>query len=91
MVANDGTMTPTVDEVIRKVKKMSWWIIRTFQNRTPTFWKFMWQTYIGPLYEYCGPLYFPATYKDIDALEVGLKSFLKQIPILRGVHHWDKL
>ena len=49
MVASDGTMTPTVEEVIRKVQKTSWWIIRTFWNRTPAFWKFMWQTYIGPL------------------------------------------
>ena len=32
MVASDGTMIPTVDEVIRKVKKTSWWIIRIYRN-----------------------------------------------------------
>ena len=30
MVSSDGTMTPTVEEVIRKVQKTSWWIIRAF-------------------------------------------------------------
>ena len=61
MVSSDGTMIPTVEEVIRKVQKTSWWIIRTFRNRTPAFWKFVWLTYIGPQYEYCGPLYYPST------------------------------
>ena len=50
MVSSDGTMIPTVEEVIRKVQKTSWWIIRTFRNRTPAFWKFVWLTYIGPQY-----------------------------------------
>ena len=47
--------------------------------------------YIGPQYKYCGPLYYPSTYKDIDALEAGQRAFLKHIPGLQGVHHWDKL
>ena len=37
IVGNDGTMAPTVDKVIRKVQKTSWWIICTFHNRTPNF------------------------------------------------------
>ena len=32
LVGSDGTMTPTVGEVIKKVRKTSWWIIRTFRN-----------------------------------------------------------
>ena len=74
-------MDPTVEEVIRKVQKTSWWLIRTFRNWSPTFWKFLWQNYLGPQYEYCGPLYYPSTYKDIDAPEVGLRSWLKQLPL----------
>ena len=27
LVGSDGTMTPTVEEVIGKVRKTSWWII----------------------------------------------------------------
>ena len=84
-------MTPTVEEVIGKVRKTSWWIIRTFRNRTPNFWRFMWMNYLSPIYEYCGPLYFPNSYQNIDALEAGMKSFLKHIPVLQEVHHWDKL
>ena len=37
LVGCDGTMTPTVEEVIGKVRKTSWWIIQTFRNRTPNF------------------------------------------------------
>ena len=37
IVGSDGTMAPNVDEVIRKVQKTSWWIIRSFHNRTPNF------------------------------------------------------
>ena len=48
LVGCDGTMTPTVEGVIGNVRKTSWWIIRTFRNRTPTFWKFMWMNYISP-------------------------------------------
>ena len=59
LVGCDGTMTPTVEEVLGKVRKTSWWIIRTIRNRTPNFWKFMWMNYISPQYEYCGPLYYP--------------------------------
>ena len=51
----------------------------------------MWMTYISPQYEYCGPLYYPSTYQDIDAMEAGQRAFLKHIPGLQGVHHWDKL
>ena len=51
----------------------------------------MWMNYISPQYEYCGPLYYPTIYQDIDAMEAGQKAFLKHIPGLQGVHHWDKL
>ena len=47
--------------------------------------------YLSPIYEYCGPLWFPSCYKDIDALEAGMKAFLKHIPALQEAHHWDKL
>ena len=91
IIGNDGTMAPNIEEVIRKVQKTSYWIVRSFQNRTPNFWRFMWRTYISPLYEYCGPLYYPSTYGAIDALESGMRSFMKQIPMLHDVHMWDKL
>ena len=90
-VSSDGSMRETVGEVIKKVNTTSWWLARTFANRTPRFMLFLWKMYLMSQYEYCGPLWYPISYQETDSLEVGLRSWLRRIPGLQGLHHWDRI
>ena len=88
-VSSDGSMRATVGEVIKKVNTTSWWLARTFANCTPRFMLFLWKTYLMSQYEYCGLLWYPVSYQEIDSLKVGLRSWLQRILGLHGLHHWD--
>ena len=41
--------------------------------------------------EYCSPVYYPATYGEIDQLEGLLRMWTRKIPAVARYHYWDRL
>ena len=52
-----------------KIVQNAWWALRTFKNCMLKLCFFLWATYLGHIVDYCGPMYFPYIYQDVDELE----------------------
>ena len=52
---------------------------------------FVLSTYLSPQFEYCGPMYYPTTYSEVDMLEGVLRMWSRRIPVISQYHYWDRL
>ena len=87
-ISNDLTWTKQVEEAVSKARIMAGWALRTFCTREREPMMTVWNSLVRPNLDYCSPLWSPrpANFKEIDLLEVTLRSFTRQI---KGMENFD--
>ena len=87
----DATFKNHIAETKTKAIIMASWLLRTFQNRSLGFMRFLYRTYLMPLTDYCSHLWSPLRYNEIETLEAIPRSWTRHCIHLRGIHFWDRL
>ena len=91
LASSKGNYEPQLDAVKKKVVQKVGQLLRTFKNRSMTFFQFIFKTYIRPIMDFGSPVWAPIRPTQIDELESVLNAFLRKIPALKGLHFWDRL
>ena len=90
-MSDDARFSNHVDHVCSKVRQKSGWILRTFNNRSTFFMKFMWKSLVQGHIDYCSQLYFPSQSNGLENIENLMKTFTKKIPEVSHLDYWSRL
>ena len=90
-MADDGTFKDHINSIHSKATKRINWILRSFNNRTHQFMRFVWRTYILPIIDYSSQLWAPQEGVLLTKLEDLQKSFTKRVEGLRNKDYWERL
>ena len=90
-MSDDARFSNHVDHVCSKVRQKSGWILRTFNNRSTFFMKFMWKSLVQGHIVYCSQLYFPSQSNGLENIENLMKTFTKKIPEVSHLDYWSRL
>jgi len=83
--------SPYVVAITNKAFARSDLIFRSFFTRDPAILIRAFITYVRPLVEYCTPVWYPHSAKDIRLIESVQRRFTKRIPTLEDLSYADRL
>ena len=72
-----GSFKTQIQKVKNRSNQTIAWLLRTFNNRSIFFLKFLYKTYIRPLSDFCSQLWTPAKVAEIESLEPSLGDGLE--------------
>ena len=87
----DATFKLHIADVKTRAINMLAWLLRTFNNRSLGFMRFLYRTYIVPITDYCSQLYTPVRFSEIDTLESIPRAWTRRCHQIKGHHFWDRL
>jgi len=87
----DGTFSYQINSVVSKAKHMCSWILRTFSTRDCIPMITLYKSLVIPHLDYCSQLWNPRLAKEINALEVVQRTFIKKIKGMHNLTYWDQL
>ena len=90
IMTNSCIFDSHIDEVLKKMKSKSSWILRTFSSRSRLCLLTTWKTLVMPLHDYCSQLWSPHKVKDISALEKVQWDFISRISGVSD-NYWSAL
>ena len=81
-MCNNTNFSKQILEVIKKVKIMTGWILRTFKSRDKNCMLTLWKSLVLPKMEYCSQLWAPIKKGDIQNLEqLQQWSFIRKLMV----------
>ena len=86
-----GTFKQHITKVRNRCMQVSAWLLRTFENRSIKFLRFLFRTYISPHLDYCSQIWTPVQCQEIDSLEAVVRAWTRKCPAIRERHYWDRL
>ena len=90
-VSDDAKFDQHIDNLCKKVKQRSGWVLRTFCTRSEHFMKTIFKSLIQPHIDYCSQLWMPQQGQKLEKLERLLKSWTSRIPDVRNLNYWERL
>ena len=90
-MSEDGTFSCHLDKILEGARKLTGWILRTFQTRTPECMLTLWKSLVLPRLEYCCQLWSPYKTGDIIKLEAIQRSFTNKISGMENLNYWERL
>ena len=91
LVSDDAKFDKHIDQVCKKVKQKSGWVLRTFFTRSEFFMKTIFKSLIQPHVDFCSQLWMPQEGQNLQKIERLLKSWTRWIPSIRNMNYWDRL
>ena len=88
---NNGSFDLHIENIVKKVKRLTGWVLRSFVNRTLPFMRKMWTTIIRPHLDYCSQLWSPPEGPTMDKLERLQYFFTGLIPEIRNMSYEERL
>ena len=92
-VSSDLTFKLHIEKVVASANKMAGWGLRTFQRRSITTMKTIWNTLVQPQLDYCSQFWSPGDQDSINRLEAVQKHFLSKVQDkeITSLNYWDML
>ena len=90
MSAN-GNFSFHIENVLKKVKRLTSWALRNFVTRSVEFILTVWKSVILPHIDYGSQLWAPYKKGDIQSLEMTQRCFLKKAAAFCNMSYWDIL
>lgn len=87
----DGTFTTHINNVTKKARSQSGWVLRTFQTRDKFPMMTLYKSLIVPLLEYSCQLWSPWKVGEKQQLEAVQRSFTSKIIDCRKLNYWERL
>ena len=91
MLSNSGKFDCHIDKVIDTVKRLTSWVLRSFESRCPQVMITLWKTIVLPHLEYCSQLWCPIQKGQIQRLEALQWSYLRKIKGNNNSNYWESL
>ena len=79
IMSNSCQFESHIDDVLKRMRSKSSWILRTFISRSKLSMLTTWKSLVRPLHDYCSQLWSPNKIKDISALEKVQWNFISKI------------
>ncbi len=90
-MSSDATFTHHYSKIVETARRMSGWVLRTFQTREEKCMLTLWKSLILPKLEYCCQLWSPHKIQDITALEAVQRTFTSRIHGAQHLNYWERL
>ena len=90
-LADDGTFDEHTENVCKKARQKSGWLLRTFFSRNIYFMKQMFNTLVQPHIDYCSQLWMPQEGRRLQMVKKVMRDFTMRIPTLRGLNYHERL
>ncbi|KAK3888847.1 hypothetical protein Pcinc_007113 [Petrolisthes cinctipes] len=87
----DGTFSHHIHLITTTGRKLTGWILRTFQTRERSCMLTLWKALVLPRLEYCCQLWSPHKTGDIMRLETLQRTFNSRIAGLQQLNYWERL
>ena len=84
-IDSDCSFSTHIRSVVKKMKEISGWILRTFKTRSRNLMLILWKSLVLPHHDYCSQLWSPSKVGDIQNLEMMQRSFVKKITGMKGL------
>ena len=91
IVSDDAKFDQHIDNMCKKVRQRSGWVLRTFYSRRMDFMKSIFKSLIQLHIDYCSQLWMPPQGQKLEKIERLLKSWTCKIPSLRNMNYWERL
>ena len=91
MLTDDAKFDKQIENVCKKSKQKSGWIMRTFYSRKPDFMRKMFNSLVQPHIDYCSQLWAPAEGVQMDKVENILRNYTKRITAVKEQNYWQRL
>ena len=91
LIYNTGSFNGHIDHVINTAKRLSSWILRTFECRSPEVMITLWKAIVLPHLEYSSQLWSPIRKGLIQQLEAIQWSYLRKIKVAKKMNYWETL
>ena len=91
LIDDDGLFRGQIRNVISKAKRLSSWILRTFETRAVRPMITLWRTLVLPVLDYCCQIWSPWLKGLINDLESVQRSFTRRIHGLGHMDYWQRL
>lgn len=90
-MSTDLTFSHHINETTKTARKLTGWILRTFQTREKDCMMSLWKSLVLPRLEYCCQLWSPHKVGDIVKLEAAQRTFTNKIEGLQPYNYWERL
>ena len=87
----DATFSANTEAMVKKAKRQSGWILRSFQSREPTLMLTLLKALVIPLVEYCCQVWCPSKIGEIQKLEDVQRCFTRRIHGMENKSYWERL
>ena len=87
----DATYSENIMALVKKAKRQSGWILRSFQSREPTLMLTLLKALVIPIVEYCCQVWSPSKIGEIQKLEDVQRYFTRQINGMDNKNYWERL
>ena len=91
IMSNSACFTDQVEEVVKKGKKMSGWILRTFKTRAQLPMMTLFKSLVLPVMEYCCVAWSPGLLGQVRKLESVQRYFTSKIRSISHLNYWERL
>ena len=91
IMSSSGDFTEQCNNVIKKAKKRSGWICRSFLRNDMSFMKRMWKTYVQSMIDFGSQVWCPTDLSNISNLESVLRHYTERIDDLHKYDYWTRL
>ena len=91
IISNDGKFEQQIDDLVKKARSQTGWILRVFETREETCMITLFRSLILPLVEYCCQLWSPRRIGLIRRVETIQRSFTFRIRRIQHMNYWDRL
>ena len=87
----DATYSENIVTMVKKAKRQSGWILRSFQSREPTLMLTLLKALVIPLVEYCCQVWCPSKKGEIQKLEDVQRCYTRRIDGMENKNYWERL
>ena len=91
LLSSDGSWGPQAIEAVKKARKYSGWILRSFKSRSPEVIMFLYQSYVLPRLEYGSVVWSPFLKKDIANIEGIQRTITSKLDRVKEYNYHQRL
>ena len=91
LMSCDATYSENIAFMVKKAKRQSNWILRSFQSRDSTLMLTLLKALVIPLTEYCCQVWSPSKIGEIQKLEDVQRYFTRRINGMDNKNYWERL
>ena len=91
IISNDGTYREHIAKIVKKAKRLSGWIERSFYRNDIHWRRHMLRTYILPVMDYASQVWSPVNQAELNELESVQRTYTHRTEDMSNLDYWQRL